>query len=467
MALNKWNIRYYFGIVIFLFGNLFQIFAQESTGIEYYRANKSYWQYNGKPILLLGGSSEDNLFQVENLEEEIDIIKNCGGNYVRNTLSSRDSGNVWAFGIDDKTGLYDLNKWNSEYWNRLERLLKLTNENEIIVQMELWATFDFYRDNWNVNPFNPKNNINYTYQRAKVDTVIPTHPIFCDNDFFRSIPMVNNNMPLLEYQQRFIDKVLSLSLQYDNILYCIDNETSVTAAWGKFWAEYIKKIALENGKVIHVTEMWDPHNLYHISHRESFDHPEIYSFVEISQNNHQKGEAHWKNGLKQLKRLQSPDLKRPVNNVKTYGNDLGRHGHGSQNGKESFVRSIFFGSASSRFHRTNSGLGITKEAQSVIKSLRMVTESIDFFKSKIGNHLLQQREENEAYCRFTDKKEFIIFFTDGGEVELDLPIADYHVKWLDAQTASWVNESTIISPGKINLAAPDNGLWFALINIME
>jgi hypothetical protein len=467
MKFFSWGFPLLFMMINFVLVSGLKNFAQGYNGIDHYSGNNSYWQYNNKPVLLLGGSSEDNLFQIDDLESELDLINSCGGNYVRNTMSSRDSGNVWAFGKDEKSGKYNLELWNYEYWNRFERFLKLTSERNIIVQIELWATFDFYRDNWNINPFNPKNNINYSFERTKIDTLIDTHPIFCDNRFFWSIPFHDNNMPVLKYQQKYVDKLLSYSLNFNNILYCIDNETSVTSEWGRFWSDYIRKKAKEKGRKIHVTEMWDPHDLNHISHRETFDNPDIYSFVEISQNNHQKGEDHWNNGLKQLKRLQDPKLKRPVNNVKTYGNDLGRHGHGSQNGKESFVRSIFFGSASSRFHRTNSGLGINKEAQTIIKSLRKVTESIDFFESKIGNHLLQNREENEAYCRFTDKKDFIIFFTDGGEVELELTIGNYHLKWLEAETASWTNESTIISSGKINLAAPDKGLWFAVISLQE
>ena len=166
-----------------------------------------------------------------------------------------------------------------------------------------WATFDFYRENWNVNPFNPKNNVNYTPERTKLPLWVPTHPVYCDNPFFWSIPHHDNNMPVLQYQQRFVDKLLSYSLDRGNVLYCMDNETSVTAAWGRFWATYIKKKATEAGVTVETTEMWDPWDLDHISHRESFDHPETYSFVDISQNNHQRGQDQWNNGLRQIEKF--------------------------------------------------------------------------------------------------------------------------------------------------------------------
>ena len=133
--------------------------AAPAKSIEIYSTIPAYWQYNGEPILLLGGSKDDNLFQIPALKEHLDLLKSVGGNYVRNTMSSRDPGNVWPFG--KVNGKYDLEKWNDEYWKRFENFLQLTQERDIIVQIEVWATFDYYRENWDVNPFNPKNNVNY------------------------------------------------------------------------------------------------------------------------------------------------------------------------------------------------------------------------------------------------------------------------------------------------------------------
>ena len=81
--------------------------------VKIYALNKRYWQYKQKPVLLIGGSVEDNLFQIPNLKEHLDLLKSVGGNYVRCTMSCRDDGNVWPFEkVGDK---YDLDKWNYEY----------------------------------------------------------------------------------------------------------------------------------------------------------------------------------------------------------------------------------------------------------------------------------------------------------------------------------------------------------------
>jgi len=422
-----------------------------------------YWMYNGEEILLLGGSREDNLFQIPDLEEHLDLLKSVGGNYVRNTMSSRDSGNVWPF-MQLEDGHYDLNQWNQEYWDRFEKFLRLTDERNIIVQIEIWATFDFYRENWDINPYNPANNINYDERVSKLPVKVETHPVYTENNFFRSVPSQMAIATVLDYQRKYVDKLLSYSLAYDHILYCMDNETSVTAEWGKFWSFYIQKKAAEKNKTVYTTEMWDPWDLAHPFHNETFDHPEIYGFVDISQNNHITGEKHWVNGLTQLQRLKNISALRPVNNVKVYGNDGGRH-KTTRNGIESFIQNIFLGCASARFHRPTSGQGLNKIAQAVIRSMRDLTDRMDWFNIYPDNSLLSDREEHEAYCRCLPGKEYAIYFPDGGEVSLDLTQyeRDFSVQWLNILQSEWEQQESVKGGSNISLQTPGTGHWIVLI----
>lgn len=55
--------------------------------IQPYAANSRYWQYQGKPVLLLGGTKDDNLFQIPDLEAHLDLLASVGGNCIRNTMS--------------------------------------------------------------------------------------------------------------------------------------------------------------------------------------------------------------------------------------------------------------------------------------------------------------------------------------------------------------------------------------------
>ena len=51
-------------------------------------------------------------------------------------------------------------------------------------------------------------------------------------------------------ERRFVEKLLAHSLKYDHVLYCMDNETSVTPKWGAYWSTLIRTKAAEAGKEI-------------------------------------------------------------------------------------------------------------------------------------------------------------------------------------------------------------------------
>jgi hypothetical protein len=296
---------------------------------------------------------------------------------------------------------------------------------------------------------------------------VPSHPTWTENNFFWSIPNQENNLIVLGYQQKFIDKILSYALKYNNVLYCMDNETSVTSEWGKFWSAYIKQVAREHGKEIFTTEMWDPWNLDHVVHRETLDHPEIYEFGDISQNNHNAGDRHWENGIAQIARLKQNGHLRPLNNVKVYGNDGGRH-QTTQNAIESFVRNVLLGAASTRFHRPTSGQGLNATAQHIIESMRSYVESADFFNAQPANDLLLDRATDEAYCRAIKNQEYAIFFPKGGQVSLDIEvkIKDISIRWLDLQKSQWSERpAEVTEMNKIIVKSPEGGNWLAFIKL--
>ena len=438
--------------------------------IRPYQKNPFYWQYRGEPVLLLGGSVEDNLFQIPDIEQHLGLLQSVGGNYVRCTMSSRDEGNVWPFERDEATGLYDLDKPGTEFWRRFENFLTLASQRDIIVQIEVWATFDFYRSAscWAANPFNPANNVNYSAAESNLPEVVATHPTKCENPFFWSVPAERDNEIVLKYQRAFVDKLLSVSLPYGNVLYCMDNETSVTAEWGWYWSKYIQAAADRAGVQVHTTEMWDKWDLSHAQHDNTFDHPEVYSFVDISQNNHNQGQAHWDNAQKQRERVAQSGKVRPLNCVKIYGADTGRFGN-DRDGQERFWRNIFGGMASSRFHRPNSGLGLSSKAQANIKSMRMITAEMGVFACLPAPDLLvhQSRSPNEAYCMADPPRVYAVYFTDGGNVLLDISAVSSKaltVRWLDIDKATW-HEPRMASPrdGQLAIAPPSDGMWAVLV----
>ncbi len=440
--------------------------------IQPYSKNPFYWQYKGEPVLLLGGSVEDNLFQIPDLEAHLDLLNSVGGNYVRCTMSSRDEGDVWPFALDPDTGLYDLNQPGEAYWRRFESFLQLTAARDIIAQFELWDRFDFTRVPWQANPYNPKNNVNYTAAESGLEEQIHTHPGRKESVFFRSVPALENNEGVLQYQHKQVDQMLSISLNYGNVLYCMDNETNESPEWGWYWARYIQAKAVEAGVGVECTEMWDNWNLLEGGHAATFDHPEIFSFVDISQNNHQASDHHWQNPQEIRRRLIASGPIRPMNSVKIYGANSGCYGS-TRDAQERFWRNIFCGLASSRFHRPAAGQGLNTIAQAHIYAMRLLTDTehgLDIFTSEPHNDLLQNRSWNEAYCTANPGLAYAVFFTDGGNVRLDVSAAgdaSLTVRWLDIRQCRWNGEAKpaeVSNEGVLHLVTPaEEGYWAVLV----
>jgi hypothetical protein len=421
----------------------------------------AFWEINEKPVMLIGGSREDNLFQIDNLEEHLKLLASQEGNYVRCTMSSRDEGDVWPF-LQNDQGIYDLTCFSRKYWERFEKLLSLAENLGIIVQIELWDRFDFARDPWLSNPYNPLNNVNYSSKDSGLKEAIDTHPLENENRFFYSVPLLDNNSTIFSFQKSQIDRLLSISLKYGNILYCMDNETNGAEEWGKFWSLYVIIQAEKQGKKVYTTEMWDNWDLTHEQHNCTFDHPEYYSFCDISQNNQQRGDKHWQ-GLSWA-RERTKTVPRPLNCVKVYGAESNNHGS-LQDGQERFWKSLLGGAAAVRFHRPPSGLGLSPLAQNHIKSARLFCDRINIFECSQQNNLLLAREESNSYAMGEIGKYTAVLFTGEGEVKLDIshfptPLS---LTWLDILNCRWLPQEAVKSESPLRLYTPGKGFFIGLI----
>lgn len=94
-------------------------------------------------------------------------------------------------------------------------------------------------------------------------------------------------------------------------------DTQYSSEWGWYWAQYIKKKAEEKGRIVQVAEMYQNHDLDHDQHKATLDYPEIFDFIDISQNSRKLNQAHW--DKLQYIRAYVADHPRPINHTKTYG----------------------------------------------------------------------------------------------------------------------------------------------------
>jgi hypothetical protein len=204
--------------------------------------------------------------------------------------------------------------------------------------------------------------------------------------------------------------------------------------------------------------MWDAWDLKADQHRRTFDHPERYDFCDVSQNNQKKGQKHWNNFQWVCARLAAHP--RPLNTVKTYGADGGRYGD-NRDGIQRWWRHLVGGAASARFHRPDSGLGLSAPAIASLKAARLLESLIKPWEIEPANHLLSDRADNEAYLSARFAQAYALYFTDGGSVLLDLRNASgrFEGSWIDITAGKLTRNEIWEGGGHARLVPPAGGPW--------
>ena len=455
--------------------------GEDVEGLRPSSVNPRYWEYKGEAVLLLGGSWQDNLFNHPlGLEEHLDLLRSVGGNYLRNTMSHRNVGNVFAYARNEE-GRFDLDRFNDEYWSRFENFLRMTRARDIVVQIEIWDPWDYYADHqslggWSKHPFNPLNNATYTSEASGLPAAIDYNPREepTEHPFFRSVPELDHNELVLRYQRAFVDRILSISLRYPHVLYCMNNETGEHVAWGDYWARHVRRRAEEAGAAVHVTDMRRNEDVASGDHAHIFENPALYTFVDISQNNATTGlgQDHYDRILLVRERTANPP--RPINNNKNYGAVR----HGEEESVARMGRIVFAGCASARFHRphpledpsrheaaTEWGLGLGPRAQRIIRSLRMATDELTLERLEPRNDLLSDRAENEAYLLAEPGRQYAAYFPNGGSVILDLSGGDggFAFRWFSLDRPEWTAAGRVPAGTGVRLTTPGDGHWIVVL----
>ena len=438
--------------------------------IRPWKADPRYWQYGGKGVVLLGGTKTDHIFLLEGLKAHLDELVAAGGNYVRCTMSQREGAELKPH-LRLGDGKFDLDKWNPEYWKRFETCLRWCRQRDIVIQIEVWDRFDFSQEHWQVSPWRPINNVNYTSARVGLANEYPVPPWRDRQPFFHTIPgMTMYRKPLDEIrrrQEQFVAKVLYYSLPYPNVLYCMNNETSTPPRWGQHWMQFIRRAAQRAGVTVQVTDMFDDVWNATKSHklRQAIDRPDLYDFLDISQvNSRNFSEDHWR----QLQWIVAQVAKRPrpLNHTKIYSDGRTKWGSGTPaDGIERFWRNLLAGSASVRFHRPGAGIGLNDRAKACLRAAREVHGLVPLWTLRTRNGLLRDRAADEAYLAARAGEAYVLYFTDGGSVGLDLRKAKgaFDLRWMDLAKGRWGAKAALRGGAVVTIGAPDKGGWVAVI----
>lgn len=283
---------------------------------------------------------------------------------------------------------------------------------------------------------------------------------------------------MLDYQRAYVNKLLSISLQYPNVIYCLNNETGERVEWGDYWARFVHQRAEEAGVLVYVTDMRRNEDVRAEDHAHIYDHPDLYNYLDISQNNAWDGLGQNHYDRIRFVRERIADHVRPINNVKNYGASR----HGEEESVARMGRIVFAGAASARFHRphpledpadhlaaTETGLGLSLRAQHIIRSLRLATDELDLVYTAPRNDLLVDRADNEAYLLAEPGRRYAAYFPDGGSVTLDLSDAEgpFTLRWINLDESEWTLGSDVSAGGDVELTAPSGGHWIVVLKASD
>ncbi|MHC4705705.1 MAG: hypothetical protein ACYS8I_01285 [Planctomycetota bacterium] len=467
-----------------------------------------YWKYDGRRVLLLGGwnhghnpfidhdtdndKDKQGVSTPAQIKAAMDELAAAGGNYLRCVLDPGMAAGIQGFGFCEKSGAkYDLNNMTGPFWERIEMFIAEAQKRRIIVQIELWDRFDLIDGSWGawpVSPWNPKNNVNYTTASSGLAA---SYKSFGKHPFLLGVPghPEYENSPksrkekydlVRAFQDKFVDKLLSVTLRYGNVLYCMNNETHVDPAWGKYWMRFIKRKASAQGKKVATTDMFDDVYrakdsrglTYQLANRKEYD------YLDVSQaNSRHADDAHWdkvKWIVEAAKKTNPPYL---LHMTKIYGNDLALDGKpwsrfkpgDSDNGIEEWWRNLIAGMAGVRFHRPTSGIGLYPEAKNCISATRKVESRVKFWEVEPRQDLLTNRQSDEAYLAADPGKAYILYFTKNGVGSVGLklgsfPDAKFELRWVNVGTGHWGATTTISGGGTVTIDRPDGSShWVATV----
>lgn len=447
----------------------------------------NYWQYDGQPVLLIGGwnhghnpfidhdtdNDKDNqgVSSPAQITRALDELAEAGGNCLRCVLDPGMAAGIQNMTFCAKTGeRYDLDRMTGPFWDRLDTFIREARKRKIIVQIEVWDRFDWIDGSWGswpVSPWNPKNNVNYTTESSGLK---PSYRSFTTHPFLQGVP----GHPAYEkasatrkqkydlvrkYQDRFVHKLLDITLQHDNVLYCMNNETHADPAWGQYWIGFIGLTANARGKRVLTTDMFDDVFRAEDSRGLAYqlNHPDRYDYFDISQaNSRHADQAHWDTVRWIVGAARKTDPPRLLHMTKIYGNDLAldkkpwsrfRPGD-SDNAIEEWWRNLLAGVAGVRFHRPTSGIGLYPEAKACMRATRKVESQVKFWDVEPAQDLLTHREMDEAYVAADPGTAYILYFTrnGGGSVGLKLdehPRVSFALRWVNISTGEWGPTATL------------------------
>ena len=211
-------------LILFSFGCQTNVHEKQAI-LSLHPENSNCFLFQGKPTILLSsgehyGSVMNTAF---NYEKYLNTLKTEGFNYTRifvgpyseiggnnfgishNTMNPDPQNWLVPWNKEPASQKYDLAKWNAPFFDRLKAFVTKASQNGIVVEVTLFTSY-YTNHQWSNSPFNPKNNIQGF-----------------DSISFKQVN-TNNNGKLMDFQEKYVRKVVQELNGFGNVFFEIQNE---------------------------------------------------------------------------------------------------------------------------------------------------------------------------------------------------------------------------------------------------
>jgi hypothetical protein len=457
-----------------------QVKNDSPSGIRPYHLNPHYFSWEGTPVFLLGATgyhswtpiSRPNEVHIdEKLGRLAKVIDDIGSPHVlgfvrclpydpMNHIHDGAVKQVLQPWLKTEDGLYDLSHFEPAWEKRLREYLATALKHRIVVSLEIWDDWSVTRGpggaydpggvyGWNGHPFNPKNNINYN------ETVFPVETGACEAPFYNTIPLKNNNIQVLSLQQKYVDHLLSIATDYPHVIINIANESRAHLDWSQYWARYVRE-RLPSGFMI--GDMPSTNRKDGGGECDYDFNPLIlstdplYDFVDMAQavSGHELGSPRnqMQEGGKRIlqirRAMKEKGTIRPLVLSKDYSRDA--------NGGDLVLWSRFFsGAATARFHRPagDSPEEVVDFQHEAIGRLGRLIAEVPFWLLQPVPEAVLKLPEGAGANVLSDQDSLYMIqlagVSSGGTVDLQLPLGQWKVKWINPSTGIAVQHPNILS----------------------
>jgi hypothetical protein len=108
-------------------------------------------------------------------------------------------------------------------------------------------------------------------------------------------------------------------------------------------------------------------------------------------------------------------------------------------------------------------LGLSEKAVAAMGAARKLESLIKLWTVQPSGELLSDREDDEAYLASSPGSAYARYFTDGGQVRLDLRDQEgtFQLRWIEVSTGDWGERHEITAGERVTISAPSSGGWIA------